>query len=383
MKIVVTTPSFPPIVGGLGNAIYEQVLLLQKMGHDLTVVTSTTGDEYRPKNYLGINVKEFNIEGADWIIRPIKGQKNEYISYLKSGKFDLIIMHAWQNWATDLVIKFIDEIPGKKILHSHCVSTNEFYANQPLRSVIRYMAWRPYFMRMQSVISKLDAIIFLANVENETRFLDLVLAHNTSTPVYFIPNCLPFYSNNSLLEVSSPLNSRNSFICVGSYEWQKGFDFVIKAYAHSRYKNIIPLKIFGQRYTDYTNKLMMLSHNEGILSDYIRFSEGITGKQLIDEYKTSLLLLSGSYTECQPMTVLDAMATGTPFVCRKTGCLSVLNGGIVVTSIDEMSLVIDGILNSDKQWNMLSEEGSSYAKKMFEPSVIAEKLHALVTDIVK
>lgn len=152
MRILLTTPSYPPIVGGLGNAVFEQVCLLRQAGHYVVVATSPVDGLPRSNVPSVAEVKEFNVSGADWCLRPIKGDVDAYTDFLISSDFDVIIMHAWQNWATDLILRNINSIRGRKFIHSHCISTNEFYFQQPFRSTIRYIAWRPYYVALRKIL---------------------------------------------------------------------------------------------------------------------------------------------------------------------------------------------------------------------------------------
>lgn len=374
MKILLTTPSFPPIIGGLGNAVYQQALSLTYRGFDVTVATSVVAGNPRNNSSNKIKVVEFSIDGADWVGNPIRGEIGEYIRFLRETDFDLIIMHAWQNWATDIILNNSANIKGLKILHSHCLSVNEFYSNQPFRSMLRYLAWRPYLFGIRDKLNLLDGIFFLANTDNESRFLDLEISKETNIPKYFIPNSLSDPTYNVLNISPVPMDQRNQLISVGSYQWQKGFDFVMRAYSISNFKNIKKLILFGQKFTDYTDKLRKESLHLGIKSDYIEFYERVTGEHLIKEYLKSLLFLSGSVTECQPMVLLDASATGTPFIARQTGCIKEMMGGRSVVSPENMAEKINYLISHCDEWSKLSAAGRSEASRLYSPDVVAEKL---------
>ena len=120
---------------------------------------------------------------------------------------------------------------------------------------------------------------------------------------------------------------RRQLIAVGAYHWLKGHDFSLQAYARSQAKNVVPIRLFGQCFTPYTDELRRLATQLGILDDFVSFYEGVSGADLLEECANSVALLSGSHTECQPLVLLDAMAVGTPFVARLTGCIPGLQGG--------------------------------------------------------
>jgi glycosyltransferase involved in cell wall biosynthesis len=94
----------------------------------------------------------------------------------------------------------------------------------------------------------------------------------------------------------------------------------------------------------------------------------------LDEYREAKLLLSGSHTECQPLALLDANATGTPFVARKTGCIARMPGGVAVESVGQMAKQIDLICSSDGLWHSLSAAGRKAAGEIYNPARTTEML---------
>ncbi|WP_419902634.1 glycosyltransferase family 4 protein [Kiloniella sp.] len=327
----------------------------------------------------GILIKEFPISGANSLLSPLKGDIKSYLSFLQNGAFDVIIMNAWQNWATDIVLLNTDTIPGKKYLYSHCISTNVFMRPQPFRSIIRYLCWRPYWWKLRSFINKLDGIIFLASDGDDSRFDDMKIARKTGADIHIIPNSLSKEAIDVLVKPSPGISSRNQLISVGSYQWQKGFDFVLRAYAKSTAKNKIPLKFFGQEHSEFSEKLKNLADHLQIDRNYIHFQVGVSGRDLLDEYRNSHLFISGSHTECQPLVLLDANATGTPFIARKTGCISKMAGGVAVQSIKEAAQQIDTLLSDQLKWSELHHAGRSAASNNYHPQNTITSLLKLIT----
>lgn len=367
MKILLTTPTYPPFNSGLGNAVQQQAIALASQGMEVVVATSGSNRGLRKSCENAIKIKEFSISGSNSLLYPLKGDIDEYVNFLRNGDFDIIIMNAWQNWATDIVLLNTKTISGKKYLYSHCISTNVFMRPQPLRSIIRYLCWRPYWWKLRGFIQELDGIIFLSDGGDDSRFDDMKIARETGANIHIIPNSLSKEAMDMLLKPSTNMSARNQLISVGSYQWQKGFDFVLRAYAKSAAKNKIPLKLFGQEHTKFSENLKKLSDQLEIDSNYVRFQVGIEGRALLEEYRNSRLFISGSHTECQPLVLLDANATGTPFIARKTGCISKMPGGIAVQSIEDAAKQINTLLSDRLKWDELNQAGRSAAIKSYHP----------------
>jgi glycosyltransferase involved in cell wall biosynthesis len=97
----------------------------------------------------------------------------------------------------------------------------------------------------------------------------------------------------------------------------------------------------------------------------VEFRYGVAGDDLLREYGRARLFLSGSYTECQPLVLLDAMATGTPFVARATGCISRLPGGVAVRSPAAAADEVSRLLADAHAWEALAGAGTTAAAETY------------------
>lgn len=381
MKVLITTPTFPPYNSGLGNAAMCQAKALVSLG--MEVVVATGGPERSSRSDEGgWRIEEFDVSGADSLVNPIRGDAGAYREFLQGAKFDVVLMNAWQTWSTDICLRHMAEIPGKKILYSHCLSTNVFFKHTPVRSLVRYLLWRPYYYRLRTVLRKLDAMIALAQDGCDSRFDDLRMAKAAGVPVYIVPNALSEPASAGLDAESVPRDCRDQLISVGSYEWQKGHDFVLRAYSMSSARNVIPLKIFGQKFTAYTDWLRRLAGELGIEASFLQFHEGLSGQELFDEYGRSLAFLYGSHTECQPLVILDAMAAGTPFVSRSSGCIDALPGGSGVASEASAAMKLNEVLADRSIWEGYSAAGRQAARTFHHPKEVGRKLVSVLREIL-
>jgi 1,2-diacylglycerol 3-alpha-glucosyltransferase len=381
LDILLTTPSYPPINSGLGNAVQQQAALLVSNGFSVVVATAGKERGQRKDGKSGALIEEFDVQGADCWLNQIRGDVSGYERFLLESNFDIVLMNAWQTWSTDLCLKNLERVRGRKYLYSHCLSTNIFFLHQPFRSSVRYLLWRPYWWRLPKRMKQLDGLLFLAANGCDSRFDDLILAKKLGIPFHIVPNAL---SSDAMVAIEQPVaerESRQQLIAIGAYEWQKGHDFVLNAYALSKAKNIIPLKLFGQRYTTFTEKLDRQANDLGISSGYILFYEGISGAALLEECRRSIMLLSGSHTECQPLVLLDSMTMGTPFVARSTGCTPYLSGGVGVKTVLEAAQTIDRLLLNNCEWDRLSKAGKNEISEKNNPTRVGKELISALVEM--
>ena len=373
MKILLTSPTYPPFNSGLGNATAQQAANLVRAGHNVVVATGgATRDSRQEGDH--IQVETFALAGADCWLQPMKGDVAIYIEFLRNNNWDVVLLNAWQNWATDLALRHMDTIKGRKFVYSHCISTNVYFPHQPLRSLLRYLAWRPYWWRLPRLMRRLDGILFLAEGGSDSRFDDMTMARRHSIPIHVIPNSICPAAIDTLSTPLQPFIERDRLMAVGSYQWQKGFDFVLRAYAASKIKNSLPLHLYGQGYSAYCATLRSLAQQLGLKDDSVVFHEGISGAALMTQYCRARLVLSGSHTECQPLTLLDGNAAGTPFVARATGCISRMPGGVGVKTWLEMARQIDELTDKTSAWHALADAGRKAALGVYHPDHTAQML---------
>lgn len=360
----------------------RQAAVLVANGFSVVVATSGERRGQRRDEDSGALVEEFDVKGADSWLNPIRGDAAAYSSFLIESDFDIVLMNAWQAWSTDLCFGNLKQISGRKVLYSNCLSTNVFFPHQPLRSLVRYLFWRPYWWKLPERLRQLDGFIVTAAEGCDSRFDDLKVAQRLGIPFFVVPNALSQESLPYLQRPTVEYNSRKQLMAVGSYSWQKGHDFALRAYALSKAKNRVPIKIFGQSFSVFTAQLRRLADSLGISGEYVSFCEGVCGAALVAEYSRSFALLSGSHTECQPLVLLDSMATGTPFVARSSGCIPTLSGGYGVRTEAEAASAIDRLINDGVEWTRLSAAGRNGAELRHHPDKVGQDLVSALLKLV-
>ncbi len=355
------------------------------IANGISVVVATGGKQrcQRRDEVSGAQVEEFGILGANCWLNPIRGEVGSYERFLLESDFDVILMNAWQTWSTDVCLRHLSDIPGKKILYSHCVSTNVIFWDTPLKSLARYLLWRPYFFRLKKILRSLDALIALGPSGCDSRFDDVKIARVLGIPIFVVPNTVSEEAMSALDESAMGMERRTQIISVGSYDWLKGHDFVLRAYALSAAKNSIPLKFFGQEFTPYVKKLKRMAAKLGIAEAFLHFQEGVSGNELLEEYKKSLLFVFGSRTECQPLVLLDTMATGTPFVSRASGCIDSLPGGYAISNEHSAAASMNSLLSDKVEWEIHSAAGVAAVRAHHQPKAVGRELFSVLSTVLK
>lgn len=378
MHILLTVPTFSPVNTGLANAVLQQAISLAANGYEVIVATSgpVRATEVHP---AGFRVERFDVQGRHDLVGGIRGDSGAYLGFLRSVCVDVVVMNAWQNWATDLALQHGDTILGRKVVYSHGLSTNIFFWQQPVRSALRFVMWRSFAWRLPAVLRSLDGFIALADGGCDCRFDDVRLARKLGLPLHVVPNALPAYALQ-VPPAAPERSARNVIIAVGAFEWLKGHDIVLRAYALSDARRHFPLHVFGQTPTPFLESLKALAVR--LKLDNVHFHCGQSGAQLLAYYRQSVVLLSGSRTEAQPLALLDAAATGTPFIANATGCIDTMAGGITVHSVREMARALERVLEP-AVWDDLHRQALEAAANRHAPARVADKLMAALDSIMR
>jgi 1,2-diacylglycerol 3-alpha-glucosyltransferase len=379
VRILLISPAYPPSISGLANAVSMQARLLIELGHEVDIATGGDVTRVTVDPELNVNIFQFSVWGEKSLLHPIRGDVSEYKNFLLNSKYDFVIFNAWQIWSTDIALGILQSIPGKKILYSHGISTNVFFKSDLIASIIRYVLWRPYWWNIKKIMKNLDGVIFLSEKGIDSRFDDIKIAKRMGIKYSVIPNPIHHKSYEFLDGKKAAVSSIRSIISVGSYFWTKGHAFVIRSYAGSKFKNKIPLKIFGQKFNAYTDKLRSLSASLGIDENMISFYEEMSGDLLLEAYFEASLFISGSITECQPLVLLDAMAVGLPFIARATGCIPFMEGGVVVNSEFECAEKINYLLSNQGELELLATRGMQEINSKHSLEKVKEQLEIFLT----
>ena len=371
MRVLLTTPTYPPFNSGLGNAVHRHALGLRQ--HGFEVVVATGGQQRATEVVDGIRIEQFAVTGADYLRSPIRGDVEGYSKFLLAEPCDVLVLEAWQTWSTDIALQLADQIKARRYLYSHCVSTNSWLPFMPARSLAFYLLWRPYWWTIKQKMGKLDGMIFLADGGTDDRFDDLAAARQAGLPIHVIPNSC----QEAALGMAAA--ARDQIISVGSYTPAKGFDYVLDAYARSKAGNLVPLALFGQEHTGFTATLRQQAKDLGLDPAMVSFNSGVAGEALLAQYARSRLFISGSHTECQPLVLLDAMASGTPFVARSTGCIAGMPGGEAVISSAEAAEAIDRLLSNTDAWSAHQAAGLAAAQSTYDDG----RNSALLADLLR
>jgi glycosyltransferase involved in cell wall biosynthesis len=292
MKIgVIGTRGFPEIQGGLETHCLE---LYTRLAGNYNIQVTV----YRRKQYINDRNKNTtypNIRFIDFYVPRSKNLETFIHAILATlhaffQRYDIVHYH---NTGPGFFLPLLKLTRSKIVFTYHNVS----YTQKKWGSLAKK------FLSLSENISlkNSDYIIFISEVlqnEMEKKYkLEKwkVISNGVN---------LPLRSPNSDYIESIGLTRNKYIIAVGRFLEEKGFDYLISAYAKTGINEIKLVLVGDTDYpTDYSNKLRTLARqNNVILTGFIK------GAKLQQVYSFARLFVIASYSEGLPIALLEAMS---------------------------------------------------------------------------
>ncbi len=311
LRLLLISYEYPPLGGGLGKAVRQTALELEKLGHEVAILTSRFGDLpsadsdgplrvtripvlRRHANHARlIDVLSFGVSGVLMSKRRLRDFRPDVvIAYLTvpSG-----VVGAWlsRRWGVPLLTLLRGtDVPGHREL--------EPWMHQAAGPLIRWI-WR----RSSHVISNSEAMARQA--EGAVAGLSVSTVHNGVDLDRYRP---PEPGCRSAAPVRVLYSGRLVKV--------KRLDAVIRTWAEVVRKSQAPLVLDLAGFGPERDVLERLVSELG-LGDSVRFLGYLDEERMIRAYQEASLFVSFSRDEGLPNSVLEAMACGLPLVLSDIG----------------------------------------------------------------
>jgi glycosyltransferase involved in cell wall biosynthesis len=101
----------------------------------------------------------------------------------------------------------------------------------------------------------------------------------------------------------------------------------------------------------------------------VYFLENFSRPEVVSAFKCCDVLLLSATAETQPIVILEAMACSKPFISTDTGCVSELQGGIVVSDVSDMALHMRRLAENVSERDALGQLARKYFETHHAPEV--------------
>jgi glycosyltransferase involved in cell wall biosynthesis len=367
-KILLISRSWPPKERtGVSLAAHKHAQLLLNLGYEVAVLGA---QDQTNLNDIGIsNAAVISAKGTGALYAPVRINRFELRNAISGAKPTLVLVEAWQTALTDTSIEIANELGLPVLMVSHGISIHPF--SRDILQIFRALAWLTYrFFKLPRLVKKITVITALDLQSKSNRFFDRELAKKMNLPLVSLKN--------------APINWSDQFIPKARRKWQilvVGYFSLIKnqlaAIELIRTLSLdLTLCFVGERTGSYFKKCQQAVYTFG-LDNRVKFLQD-DECDLGIEIASSLLIYSPSITEALPMVLIEAMASGTPFVANSVGAVPSLKGGIPACSQSSQLDAIKLLVGDDLLWNDYANAGLKQYKQEFSEACISEQLNVAV-----
>ena len=368
MNILFITPFWPSYESsGVSLAASMHVNFLINAGYQVSIVGSHSSVLQEP---LPVMARYFV---------PSRGSESLYsLGSVNAGKLrmaiinskpNLIVVETWQTTLTDKSIDIAHEHRIPILMISHGVSVHPF--TMGIFDRARALCWLYYkYILLPMRINKIKILTVLDMHSMSSRFYDRDIAKKVGKGIVQLSNC-PKHTSVNYVDLS---RRKFQILQIGYYSRIKNQIAAINIFSKLPEKFVLCL--IGRRRGNYYKKCVALVHKLNV-DARVRFLED--GEcEISHELSNSIVYLSTSITEALPISILESMAAGTPFVANSVGAIPSLKGGILCNSQEDYLDAISTLTTNQELWQRKSNEGRDEILRRHNTESISKALVAAV-----
>ena len=369
MRIALISRSWPSYErSGVSLAAALHSKMLVELGHYVAIVGSDVGvlkvdAPCHERHFIAA-------KGSGALYSPVQINVEEILLFLANFRPDVVVVEAWQTALTDTFVEAASQTNIPVLMISHGVSVAPFSVHW--KDWIRAMAWQYYrWVKLTKLIRNLSAITTLDPSSRSSRFIDRDIALRYRKPVLVLGNP-PINWNDSPL----PRQARKDEILVVGYYSRVKNQLAALELALALRDTSIRFKFVGPRNGVYLESCVRFVQKHGLQKTVTFLTDNECN--LAEAIGTCLAVLSTSITEALPITLIESMASGTPFIATDVGAVSSLRGGVIANSTKERKRLLLTLRDDQLMWNDLSTEGRSHFIKSFTYQNIRDSLRDVI-----
>ncbi|MGF0061448.1 glycosyltransferase family 4 protein [Limosilactobacillus reuteri] len=381
MKIIFTVNTYYPLTDGVQAVTEYEAEGLAKLGHDVTVITVRYPGLKELETFNNVKIIRHNIATKHALfVGDIKGYRKRVENLCTDA--DVLINVCTQTATTEVLYPLLNKLSCKKILYMH--GFHDFHWHMfDLSSISNFghklwnnIRWRYDYIANGRYLKQYDKVIQLHEMDEANLFMQKKFGiyseifNNGADDQFF-----DFGVNNNPFK-------KPYAICVSNYIPRKNQEFILRAFYKSKQRDML-LVLIGSSNTAYSSKLFKLKQK--LDDEYgkrdVKILCSVPRQKIADYVKNSSLYLLGSKWEAFPISLVEAMAAGKPYLSTDVGIVKYLPGGKIVENIDDMAFWIDLLMSNKKIAKTLGNEGRYYAEENFLEDNIVLRLNKLLKEM--
>lgn len=374
VRILVTCFTYAPRRDGVQFVCQYLCEGLAARGHDVTVLTHEHEGLDKSEDINGVHVRRWPIYTKH--MRHY-GPREEYVAWVlwHQNEFDAMVNVCTQSPMTDWLLPHLDEIKIPKILHIHSIWDFNVHpwdresASALMRKLAANARWWTYYRRNANAFRSYDRILQLYkqdySVEDFRKW-------------YGIESEILENAAEDAFHEGAPVSDgqrRRSITCVANFNRQKNQAALVEAFLRADIPDGWTLDLVGSRETPELKRIREVEtriRGEHSPSHYfahegrpIIYHVGISREETVRLVRTASVYAMSSMREAFPVSLIEAMSAGVPWVSTDVGIAKYLPGGVVVHGGTEMRDALSQMCRDADGRARLGRAGFEYAAAHF------------------
>lgn len=387
MKILFLSENYFPNVSGVPVVVRYLAEGLLGLGHTVTIATSCYNNTPREEVIGGVKVYRFELYKNH--LDCYSGEIKEYIKFVLGFHCDVVIMECLQCSVTDTLLPHLTKIKAKKILHVHGISGLRLKPFEKKSDLLHTVAntWHwihsQWFFRryLPRYIRQFDEILCLSEVDDTIPY-----CKKFNIKADILPNAV----EDGFILPSMPVEqpdikalTKPYFLSVAYYNQIKNQVHILEEFYKSEL-NDYAMVFIGPEKNDYYEKVLSanMEYENKYGSREVLFLTNIERRFIPDIIGNAKLYLVGSTIEQFSIAMIETMAKGVPFVSTNVGNARMLPGGLIVDNIGIMHEKIQFLIQNEKLYNQLAQEGRQYVSECCIRSRVVKQLNEIIENTI-
>jgi glycosyltransferase involved in cell wall biosynthesis len=352
MLILHTAPSYAPDVGGLAEVVRQIATRLACRGDEVHVATGMNLSQVPVEDVEGVHVHRFACQSTPSL--GAQGDVDGYLRFVRSKHWDVVTMHFLSGWTSTALLPYLDEIHGGKVLVGHG---------------FRHMQHPHLARRIEDLARHLHNVDHIVTLSPKLEERLLCERYNLPSPEV-IPNGV------DLAEWSAPLCALRLNWGIAARPWLVNVSNHSPIKRHEAFFEVARLvrqalpetvaTIIGGHYPAARWGLGRFGVRGGCwyrcrfeagFSRGIELRWNVPRAEVVSAVRESSVTLLTSAFEASPLTILESMAAGIPWVSFDVGCVREYVGGVVVKDVVEMVDATLEFLRNPERARAVGEQG--------------------------